>query len=141
MHEQEELPLAGFPVAFRDVVRLGLAKDAEARADAMTLLELVEIAAIAEFGESWELRGRSLLTERVALLSLPIGDAAIDEEYVVSTPNSWNSMTTTPTRPSRTRRSSSGAIAAGAVGAVVAEVISEDVITEDVISEDVITEE
>jgi hypothetical protein len=83
MHEQDEIPVEAFPVALRDVVRLGLAKDAEMRADVTTLLELIALVAVDEFGVDWELRGRRLVRERVALLALPFSGGLVDQEEIL----------------------------------------------------------
>ncbi|HEY7177050.1 MAG TPA: protein kinase, partial [Micromonosporaceae bacterium] len=76
-HEQDDIPLDGIPPALRDVVRVGLAKSAESRLEAAPLLELVETVAIAEYGRDWKDRGRELVMQRVELVALPFGAAAV----------------------------------------------------------------
>lgn len=73
MHEQDDIPVAGIPLALQEIVLLGLAKDVEARADAATLLSMSELAASRAYGAGWDLTGRRHLAERVALVNLPIG--------------------------------------------------------------------
>ncbi len=65
-HEQEEIPSDGVPVAMRDIVRLGLAKQPEYRGEAVALLELVDLTAIAEYGEDWADVGRAQLVTLAA---------------------------------------------------------------------------
>ncbi|HEU0240516.1 MAG TPA: protein kinase [Micromonosporaceae bacterium] len=78
-HEDEDIPLDGVPAPLHDVVRVGMAKNAESRLDAAPLLELVETVAIAEYGRDWKDRGRALIAQRVELLALPFGAAGVAE--------------------------------------------------------------
>ena len=79
-HEQEDIPAEPIPVELRDIVRLGLAKAAADRADAVALLELVNLTAIAEYGESWVEVGRAQLVALVADRNLAFGGLAAVEE-------------------------------------------------------------
>ena len=84
-HEQEEIPADGIPVELRDVVRLGLAKDADHRGEAFALLELVNLSAIAEFGSDWMEVGRAQLVSLVGDRGLAVaGVTAIEETEVVA---------------------------------------------------------
>jgi LPXTG-motif cell wall-anchored protein len=84
-HEQEAIAVEAIPVELRDIVRLGLAKDATQRADAVALLELVNLTAIAEYGADWIAVGRAQLVELVEQRNLAFGGvAAIDESEVIA---------------------------------------------------------
>ncbi|MEU7415588.1 serine/threonine-protein kinase [Streptomyces antibioticus] len=68
-HVEGEVPDEEVPAGVRALVRRGLAKTAEERpADAAAFVADLERAAVAEYGEDWEERGRGRLAALVALL-------------------------------------------------------------------------
>ncbi|POM25554.1 Serine/threonine-protein kinase PrkC [Actinomadura rubteroloni] len=63
-HRETPVPVDAVPGPLRDIIALGLAKDAEKRpASAADFLGAVEEAAVAAYGPSWEAQGRGRITE------------------------------------------------------------------------------
>jgi LPXTG-motif cell wall-anchored protein len=79
-HEQEEIPVEGIPVGLRELLRLGMAKQAEARANAEALLAVVDVTAIAEYGSDWAETGRAALVSLVSSRRLAFGGVDVIEE-------------------------------------------------------------
>jgi|GEM_PF-6502006 len=72
-HESEDLDLTEVPPALHDVVRAGMAKNANSRMAAGALLDLVETAAIAGYGRDWQDRARDGAIGRARSASRPVG--------------------------------------------------------------------
>ena len=83
-HEQGEIP-QGIAVELREIIRGGMAKEAEFRADADALLAVVDVTAIAEYGPDWADTGRAALdSSRVGACKLAFGPVdAIGEPALV----------------------------------------------------------
>jgi hypothetical protein len=126
-HVSEDVDVSHIPAALHDVVRAGLAKDADERLTSAALLDLVETAAIAGYGRDWADRGRDGVVQRVRSGSLPSGDrsAVAPEDSVRDTEDVANDdyYTNTPVDDSSSTNPA-GDADAEAVMAAAAEIVA-----------------